>query len=142
MSNTNRNRRYKGYDLVNVGLSWYIGPHDPLGHRGEVTHGTHIGTSFAAAKREIDARYAIGPAPAPINAPDPLRYRTICLRAEAREFAEATGTEEEATCVRALKIAALNYVRALVESQQPSLIRGDSRLVAAYLGSLSTEIEP
>lgn len=42
--------RYKGYELVNVGLSWYVGPHDP---RAGV-FGRHVGSSLAAAKREIN----------------------------------------------------------------------------------------
>lgn len=43
-------KSYKGRDLVNVGLSWYLGPHDP--RRG--VHGRYLGSSFAAAKRAID----------------------------------------------------------------------------------------
>lgn len=50
-----RTIRYKGHDLVNVGLSWYIGPHDPLGHNGPRTYGRHIGTSLAEVKRAINA---------------------------------------------------------------------------------------
>jgi hypothetical protein len=48
-------KSYKGRDLVRVGLSWYLGPHDPLGHNGPRTYGRYLGDSFAAAKRAIAA---------------------------------------------------------------------------------------
>ena len=154
MSNTNRNRRYKGYDLVNVGLSWYIGPHDPLGHRGEVSHGTHIGTSFAAAKREIDARLSdtmvsgssAGARTAPIEPGTFLLFATVDLRANARDFVNASEHEDDVRD-RDLKIAALNYVRALVESYAEKRgfntpLHRNIAQTGALLAALSVEIEP
>lgn len=41
-------KRYKGYSLVNVGLSWYV-------TRAEDSKAQHVGLSLAEAKRTIDA---------------------------------------------------------------------------------------
>lgn len=43
-------RRYKGIEIVNVGLSWYLAPHDPCNG----VSGRYLGNSFAAAKRTLD----------------------------------------------------------------------------------------
>lgn len=70
-----KNTTYKGFTLVNVGISWYLGPHDPLAG----VHGTHLGTSLAAAKRAVDAKAGRQGAPVTRRRPFPWFYVVVSI---------------------------------------------------------------